>query len=65
MGKQQIEVGALVDFQYRAWMQGAPLVRGSGTVIAETVIGTRPGFVIKPADGTDCVHVCCSGVWVQ
>lgn len=60
---KQIENGAQVRFQYRAWTQGAPMVRGSGVVIGETVIGTLPGYIIKPADGSDCVHVRRSGVW--
>lgn len=62
---KQIETGAQVKFQYRAWMLGATLVRGTGVVIGETVIGTRPGYVIKPVDGSDCVHVCRAGVWRQ
>lgn len=60
---KQIETGAQVEYQYRVSMPGAPLVRGSGVVIGETIVGVQNAYIIKPADGSDCVHVRCSGVW--
>lgn len=60
----KIQNGAQVGYQYRAAMQGSPLVRGTGTVIGETIVGVQNAYIIKPADGSDCIHVRCSGVWV-
>lgn len=58
------QAGAAVRFQYRQpHCLGGQLVRGTGTVIAETIVGVSDAYVIKPADGSDCVHVRAATVW--
>lgn len=62
----KIQTGSQVSFQYRApacW--GGNLIRGEGVVIGETIVGVSSAYVIKPADGSDCVHVRCAGVWAK
>jgi hypothetical protein len=59
----RIALQTVVSFQYRQhYLLGGAQVSGTGRVIAETVVGTEPAYVIKPDDGADCVHVRVQGV---
>lgn len=59
-----IENGTKVNFQYRLDpLIGGRQVTGTGVVVDETIVGTSNAYVIKPDDGSDCVHVRCTGVW--
>lgn len=52
-----------VSYQYRQHhLLGGAQVSGTGRVIAETIVGTDSAYVIKPDDGSDCVHVRVQGV---
>jgi hypothetical protein len=55
--------GTQVTYSYRThYLLGGELVSGTGTVIGRTVVGTDDAYIVKPADGSDCVHVRVQGV---
>lgn len=61
----KVQAGQQVSFQYRKpACMGGELVNGKGVVIAETIVGSDDAYIIKPADGTDCIHVRAGRVWV-
>jgi uncharacterized oligopeptide transporter (OPT) family protein len=61
---RKIEQGGQVTFQYRRpACLGGEMVSGAGVVVGETIVGVSDAYIIKPSDGSDCVHVRASGVW--
>lgn len=63
MRKFLITIGSQVAFQYTLdRLIGGRTVRGTGVVVGESIVGTSNAYVIKPDDGSDCVHVRCTGV---
>ena len=55
--------GTQVTYTYRKhYLLGGDVVSGTGTITGETVVGTEPAYIIKPADGTPSVHVRKQGV---
>lgn len=55
--------GTQVSYQYRTHhLLGGYPVEGVGQVIDRTIVGTQDAYVIKPTDGSPCVHVRCAGV---
>lgn len=58
-----MNIGTKVAYTYRQhYLLGGAIISGSGVIVAETVVGTDLGYVIRPADGSDCVHVRAAGV---
>ncbi len=59
-------VGSPVEYSYRKhYLLGGDTVFGTGRIISQTVIGNNDGYVIKPDDGSECVHVRESGVSIR
>lgn len=55
--------GAKVTYTYRKhYLLGGELVNGSGVIAGETIVGSEPAYIIKPADGSPSVHVRKQGV---
>lgn len=55
--------GQQVTYSYRKhYLLGGELVSGTGTITGETIVGTEPAYIIKPADGSPSVHVRKQGV---
>lgn len=55
--------GTQVTYSYRQHqLLGGLVVSGAGSIIGRTVVGRDDAYIIKPADGSDCVHVRVSGV---
>ncbi len=55
--------GQQVTYTYRKhYLLGGEVVSGKGTITGETIVGTEPAYVIKPADGSPSVHVRKQGV---
>lgn len=56
-------IGSLVEYSYRRhYLLGGEVLSGTGRIVGETVIGNDAGYVIKPDDSSDCVHIRESGV---
>lgn len=58
----KIAAGAQVFYTYR--LAGGGVISGWGRVIDRTIVGVLDAYIIKPNDGTDCVHVRATGVQV-
>ena len=55
--------GTQVFYTYRKhFLLGGEVVSGKGPIIGRTVVGSDAAYIIKPADGSDCVHVRVQGV---
>lgn len=55
--------GTQVAYTYRKhYLLGGEVVSGIGSIIGRTVVGSDDAYIIKPADGTECVHVRAQGV---
>lgn len=55
--------GTQVTYTYRKhYLLGGEIVIGTGTIAGETIVGTEPAYIIKPADGSPSVHVRKQGV---
>lgn len=55
--------GTQVTYTYRKhYLLGGEVVSGTGTITGETIVGSEPAYIIKPADGTPSVHVRKQGV---
>lgn len=67
---QALSVGSQVTFRYCVGSGGAAphrafaglTVVGQGEIVGETIVGSSDAYIIKPADGSACVHVRRSGV---
>lgn len=58
-----MNAGTKVTYTYRQHhLLGGAIISGSGVIVSETVVGTDLGYVIRPSDGSDCVHVRAAGV---
>lgn len=56
-------VGELVEYQYKQnEFVGGNLVSGTGKIVGHTIIGNEDAYIVKPDDGSECVHVKHSGV---
>lgn len=55
--------GTQVTYTYRKhYLLGGEVVSGTGTITGETIVGSEPAYIIKPADGSASVHVRKQGV---
>ena len=55
--------GQQVTYTYRKhYLLGGEVVSGRGVITGETIVGSEPAYIIKPSDGSPCVHVRKQGV---
>lgn len=55
--------GQQVHYTYRKhYLLGGEVVSGRGVITGETIVGSDPAYIIKPADGSPSVHVRKQGV---
>ena len=59
----KMDNGTKVHYRYNLhYFCGGHLITGTGIIIGSTVVGTDDSYIIKPDDGSDCVHVRAHGV---
>lgn len=59
----RIESNTAVSYSYRQhYLLGGARISGKGVVIGQTIVGSEDAYIIKPQDGSDCIHVRAAGV---